>query len=82
MVHDGHGNPVFRLILRAQFFHSRLLVHSEYFLLPSCEKMKQDQKNTKEIFKPSTLWQDHLDNDHYEIYDSLKNNDVEKFLYY
>jgi putative sugar O-methyltransferase len=51
-------------------------------IFESFKKMKQDQKNTKEIFKPSTLWQDHLDNDHYEIYDSLKNNDVEKFLYY
>jgi len=51
-------------------------------IFESYKKMKTDQKNVNKVFIPSSLWEDHINDDHHEIQNSLINNDVEKFLFY
>jgi putative sugar O-methyltransferase len=57
--------------------------------LPLAEKifesykiMKSEQKNAPAAYKPSSLWQSHIDKDFYFLKDSYENNDIEKFLFF
>ncbi len=57
--------------------------------LPLAEKifnfyksMKSDQSLKSDLYKPSSLWQKHLDVDFKFLNEAVKNNDQEKFLYF
>jgi putative sugar O-methyltransferase len=51
-------------------------------IFKSFKLMKENQKNSNDIFKPSSLWQSHIDNDFDVMSNSLKTNDVEKFCFF
>ena len=44
--------------------------------------MKLDQSQKSDLYKPSSLWQKHLDVDFKFLNEAVKNNDQEKFLYF
>lgn len=43
------------------------------------KKMKQEQKNVHSLYKPSSLWQNHIDKDFYQLKLSIKENNFENF---
>lgn len=43
---------------------------------------KSEQLNKSEFYKPSSLWQSHIDNDFKYLKESYENNDLEKFLFF
>ena len=49
-------------------------------ILNSYKSMKLDQK--LDLYKPSSLWQQHLDNDFKFMNEAVKKDDLEKFLYF
>jgi putative sugar O-methyltransferase len=51
-------------------------------IFESYKKMKNEQKKTGDLYNPSSLWQKHLDKDYEIINSSIKNNDLEKFLFF
>ena len=44
--------------------------------------MKSDQKNISEKYKPSSLWQNHIDKDYFFLGESYRNNNIQNFLYF
>ena len=44
--------------------------------------MKSEQIDKSDLYKPSSLWQSHIDKDFDFLIDSYKSNDEEKFLYF
>tara|TARA_B100000780_G_C21092515_1_gene440357 strand:+ start:223 stop:1395 length:1173 start_codon:yes stop_codon:yes gene_type:complete len=51
-------------------------------IFKSFKLMKEAQKNSNKIYKPSSLWQNHLDNDFDVMSKSLKTNDIDKFCFF
>jgi putative sugar O-methyltransferase len=51
-------------------------------IFESYKKMKNEQNIIDDLYKPSSLWQKHLDKDYEIINNSIKNNDLEKFLFF
>ena len=45
-------------------------------------KLDQDQNQNSILYRPSSLWQQHLDNDFKFIKEAVKKDDLEKFLYF
>ena len=45
-------------------------------------KMKLDQKNVNSFYKPSALWQNHIDNDFKYLKESYENNNVKDFSFF
>lgn len=48
----------------------------------SFKLMKKDQKNCNKIYQPSSLWQNHIDNDYNELKKSTDKNDIEIFSFF
>ncbi len=46
------------------------------------KKMKRDQKNANSLYKPSTLWQNHIDNDFKFLKESYENNNLKNFSFF
>jgi hypothetical protein len=72
----------------------RIKIHCPEYIDPSDDKdeseivdrifrsfklMKEKQKEASSYYRPSSLWQRHLDNDYSFLSDGLKNNDKNKF---
>jgi putative sugar O-methyltransferase len=51
-------------------------------IFDSYKKMKKDQLNVSQKYKPSSLWQNHIDNDFSFLKKSYENEDLEKFLFF
>jgi len=51
-------------------------------IFKSYKQIKSEQENKSELYKPSSLWQSHIDNDYNYLLESYKNNDLEKFLFF
>ena len=51
-------------------------------IFKSYKAMKYDQKNVSSLYKPSSLWQNHIDQDFIFLKNSYENNDIEKFLFF
>ena len=51
-------------------------------ILNSYKSMKLDQNQNSILYRPSSLWQQHLDNDFKFIKEAVKKDDLEKFLYF
>ena len=51
-------------------------------IFESYKKMKKDQLNISQKYKPSSLWQNHIDNDFSFLKKSYENDDLEKFLFF
>jgi putative sugar O-methyltransferase len=51
-------------------------------IFESYKKMKNEQEKIGDLYKPSSLWQKHLDKDYEIINNSIKNNDLEEFLFF
>ena len=46
------------------------------------KKMKSDQQNINKIFKPSLLWSNHIKRDFILLNESMKKNELNKFLFF
>lgn len=46
------------------------------------KKIKADENTMSDVYKPSTLWKSHIENDFKYLIQSFKNNDLEQFLYF
>ena len=44
--------------------------------------MKSDQKKTLGLFKPSAMWQLHIDRDYKILKESVETNDINKFMFF
>jgi hypothetical protein len=55
-------------------------IHERIF--HSFKLMKKDQENCNKIYQPSSLWQNHIDNDYNELKKSTDNNNIEKFSFF
>ena len=44
--------------------------------------MKSDQQNINKIFKPSLLWSNHIKRDFILLNESMKKNELNKFLFF
>ena len=51
-------------------------------IFQSYKIMKSEQKNVSNFYKPSSLWQNHIDKDFKFLKNSFDNNDIEKFLFF
>jgi len=51
-------------------------------IFESLKKMKSQQLNEDAIYKPSSLWQKHIDFDFKDLNECLKKNDLKKFLFF
>ena len=51
-------------------------------IFESYKIMKSEQKNAPEKYKPSSLWQNHIDKDYYFLRESYKNNNIQNFLFF
>ena len=51
-------------------------------IFESYKIMKSEQKNSPQKYKPSSLWQSHIDKDFHFLKDSYENNDINKFLFF
>jgi len=51
-------------------------------IFESYKKMKTDQNNINKIYKPSSMWQKHIDKDFKYLKDCLEANDLKKFLFF
>ena len=51
-------------------------------IFESYKLMKSEQIDKSDLYKPSSLWQSHIDKDFDFLIDSYKSNDEEKFLYF
>ena len=48
----------------------------------SLKKMKHDQMNCDQNFKPSSMWENHVRDDYKILNESLKDNNIKKFLFF
>ncbi len=48
----------------------------------SFKKIKEDQIKKDKMYKPSSMWQNHIDKDFDFLIESYQKNDVEQFLYF
>ena len=44
--------------------------------------MKSDQKKTLGLFKPSAMWQLHIDRDYKILKESVETNDLNNFMFF
>ena len=51
-------------------------------IFKSFKNMKSHQENKSKLYKPSSMWQDHIDQDFKFMNDSVNQNDLEKFLFF
>ena len=51
-------------------------------IFASYKKMKSDQKKTSGLFKPSAMWQLHIDRDYKILKESVETNDLNKFMFF
>ena len=51
-------------------------------IFASFKKMKSQQLNEDALYRPSSLWQKHIDFDFKYLNESLKENDLKKFLFF
>ena len=51
-------------------------------IFKSFKKMKRDQINCDENFKPSSMWENHVKEDYKILNESLENDDSKKFLFF
>ena len=51
-------------------------------IFKSYKLIKSEQTNKPNFYKPSSLWQNHIDEDFNILSESLKNKDIEKFLFF
>ena len=51
-------------------------------IFKSYKLIKSHQTNKSHLYKPSSLWQSHIDDDFNFLLETYKNDDVEKFLYF
>jgi len=51
-------------------------------IFESYKKMKLEQKNTLDLFKPSAMWQLHIDRDYKILKESIETNDLNKFMFF
>tara|TARA_Y100001958_G_C21160119_1_gene494176 strand:- start:62 stop:1234 length:1173 start_codon:yes stop_codon:yes gene_type:complete len=51
-------------------------------IFKSFKNMKSQQENKSKLYKPSSMWQDHIDQDFKFMNDSVNQNDLEKFLFF
>lgn len=51
-------------------------------IFESYKKMKSEQKKTSDLFKPSAMWQLHIDKDYKILKESVATNDLNKFMFF
>ncbi len=51
-------------------------------IFQSFRKMKEDQKGVSDIYRPSSLWQEQLDDSYSYLSEGLKKNDINKFHFF
>ena len=51
-------------------------------IFKSYQKMKEDQVNIDSLYKPSSLWQEHIDKDFEYLVKSYKEKNIDNFLYF
>ena len=51
-------------------------------IFKSYKLMKSEQINKSNLYKPSSMWQNHIDQDFSYLLESCKEDDVEKFLFF
>ena len=51
-------------------------------IFQSFRKMKEDQQKVSDMYLPSSLWQQHIDNDYSYFTEALKYNDLDKFHFF
>ena len=51
-------------------------------IFESYKKMKSEQKKTLDLFKPSAMWQLHIDKDYKILKESVATNDLNKFMFF
>ena len=51
-------------------------------IFKSYKQMKLDQVKVSSVYKPSSLWQTHIDKDFSFLKESFEKNDIEKFLFF
>ena len=57
-------------------------LHLASRIFESYKKMKLDEKKTLDLFKPSAMWQLHIDKDYKIIKESVETNDLNKFMFF
>ena len=57
-------------------------LHLASRIFESYKKMKLDEKKTLDLFKPSAMWQLHIDRDYKIIKESVETNDLNKFMFF
>ena len=65
-------------IIEANTLDSRLASR----IFESYKKMKSEQKKTSDLFKPSAMWQLHIDKDYKILKESVATNDLNKFMFF
>jgi putative sugar O-methyltransferase len=48
----------------------------------SFKKMKEAQVHDGELYKPATIWQNHIDKSYHYLIDGIKENDINKFHFF
>jgi len=51
-------------------------------IFDSFKKMKEDQQKVSNLYLPSSLWQQHIDENYSYLSDALQNNDLDKFHFF
>ena len=51
-------------------------------IFESYKKMKSEQKKTSDLFKPSAMWQLHIDKDYKILKESVETNNLNKFMFF